>query len=164
MRKSTTTTRNYRPGGSRGPVALSTLRQQMADYARAERLRELREASHLSREKVASEIGVSTKTLYAWENGGSIRWENTKKIAAFYEVEPESLVSRELVEPAASSENGSAPADVDPAALQAQLNRIEDMLTVLLGHHKLQAALKKYRARLAAESQEGAAPGRRRAA
>jgi transcriptional regulator with XRE-family HTH domain len=96
MRKSTATTRNYRPGASRRPVAISTFRDQMADYARAERLRELRDGIHWSREKVAGEIGVTTKTLYAWENGGSIRWENAKKLAAFYKVDPESLVSREL--------------------------------------------------------------------
>lgn len=94
--KSTARTKNYRSAPSRRPVALATFRQQMADYARAERLRELREARHLSREKVAAEVGVSTKTLYSWENGGGIRWENAKELAAFYDVDPESLVSRDL--------------------------------------------------------------------
>jgi transcriptional regulator with XRE-family HTH domain len=126
MRKSTATTRNYRPGASRRPVAISTFRDQMADYARAERLRELRDGIHWSREKVAGEIGVSTKTLYAWENGGSIRWENAKKLAAFYKVDPESLVSREL---------GAVPTGL-PAGMDtdARLARIEAKLDLVLAY------------------------------
>lgn len=114
----------------------------MADYARAERLRDLREETHLSREKVAGEIGVTTKTLYAWENGGSIRWENAKKLAAFYGVDPESLVTRELIE---------AANDEAPATIRDQLNRIErnqidladklDVITALLHLPALQAAV-----------------------
>lgn len=112
MRKSTARTQNYRAGHSRGPVALATFRDQMADYARAEHLRELRAATHLSREKVAAEIGVTTKTLFSWENGGKIRWPNAKKLGAFYGVDPESLVSREIPA-AAGSVNGGQPSNAD---------------------------------------------------
>jgi transcriptional regulator with XRE-family HTH domain len=131
MGKSTTRTRNYRGGASRRPVALATLRDQMADYARAERLRELRAATHLSREKVAAEIGVTTKTLYEWENGGSIRWDNAKKLGAFYKVDPEGLVSREPGAAASSSTvNGDVPDDLRQQVqdLHAKVDRIIDAL------------------------------------
>jgi transcriptional regulator with XRE-family HTH domain len=62
--------------------ALVTLRQQMADFARAERLRDLRDARHLSQEDAAHEIGVSVKSLRAWEKGGGIRWENALLLKA----------------------------------------------------------------------------------
>lgn len=68
----------------------------MADHARGEKLRRLRESRHLSQEDAAHEIGVSAKTLRAWEKGGPIRWENAKAVAAFYEVEAVELVTREI--------------------------------------------------------------------
>lgn len=67
----------------------------MADYVRGERLRELRDAKHESQENVAYAVGVSAKALREWEHGGKIRWENAKKLGAFYGVDPETLVSRE---------------------------------------------------------------------
>jgi transcriptional regulator with XRE-family HTH domain len=121
MRKSSPRTTNYRAGASRGPVVLATFRDQMADFARAERLRELRKDTHLSREKVAGEIGVTTKTLYSWENGGSIRWHNAQKLAAFYGVDPESLVSREFSEAVGVSES-----QLD--RIEAKLDRLVSLL------------------------------------
>jgi transcriptional regulator with XRE-family HTH domain len=103
----------------------------MADYARAERLRELRAATHMSRENVANEIGVTTKTLYEWENGGKIRWENAQKLAAFYTdklsvtVTAEELVSRELIEP------------TTPVGGVSQLDRIEAKLDAIIAHFKI---------------------------
>lgn len=121
MRKSSATLPHYRHGSSQNAGSLATFREQMADYARAERLRELRRAKHLSRERVASEIGVSTKTLYAWENGAKIKWENAQKAGAFYGVDPETLVSR------ASSSEGVAGEEPEE-----QLDRIEAKLDELL--------------------------------
>ena len=92
----------------------------MADYARAELLRDLRAQTHRSREYVAAEVGVTTKTLYEWENGGKIKWENAKKLAAFYGVDPEVLVARDIPERAASD------------APTTQLDRIEAKLDALL--------------------------------
>jgi len=86
---------NYRQNTSLRANALVTLRQQMADFARAEKLRKLRDDRHLSQEDAAHEIGVSVKSLRAWEKGGGIRWANAKTVAAFYGVDPETLVSRE---------------------------------------------------------------------
>ena len=128
MRKSTATTRNYRPGTLARPVSLSSFRDQMADYARAERLRELRDAVHMSREKVAAEIGVTTKTLYAWENGGSIRWENAKKLGEFYGVDPEGLVSREPHELPVHL-NGNGPDE--PAYVQDLRNELTEVKRML---------------------------------
>lgn len=90
---------------------LDSFRQQMADFARAERLRDLREARHLSQEDAAHEIGVTVRSLRAWEKGGGIRWANAKSAATFYGVDPESLVSREQGE----DDEGAPerPADVE---------------------------------------------------
>lgn len=123
MRKSSPLTQNYRPGSSRKHLTLASFREQMADFARGERLLELRKTTHLSRERAAMEIGVSAKTLFEWEHGGKIRWENAQKAALFYSVDPESLVTRDIA--------------VLPEAEPSQLDRIEanqeEMLAILRG-------------------------------
>jgi transcriptional regulator with XRE-family HTH domain len=86
----------------------------MADYAKGQLLRELRKGTRLSREKVAAEIGVTTKTLYAWENDGGIKIDNARKLAGFYGVDDvESLFTR-------STDGGD------------QLDRIEQKLDQLI--------------------------------
>lgn len=92
----------------------------MADYARGELLRRLRDGRHLSQERAALEIGVSTKTLREWEHGGKIHWKNAKRVAAFYGQDPEMLVSRDLT-PLEESE-----------PVPTQLDRIEGILNELL--------------------------------
>jgi transcriptional regulator with XRE-family HTH domain len=99
----------------------------MADYARGQLLRDLRASTHRSRENIAAEIGVTTKTLYEWENGGKIKWENAKKIAAFYEIDPELLVARD--EDEAEEE---APATPDLSRGSDQLDRIEAKLDEII--------------------------------
>ncbi len=101
---------------------MATFREQMADFARAELLRQLREGARLSREKAAAEIGVSAKSLYAWEHGGKIKWVNAQKAGAFYGVDPESIVSRD--------EPGSKMAEMD--FTETQLDRIEAKLDEVL--------------------------------
>lgn len=117
MWKSSATYRHYRPGSSQRRGDAATFRRQMADFARAELLRDLRHAAHLSRESLAHEVGVSTKTIYSWENGGGIQWHNALKIAAFFHVDPESLVARD-----------PPPAAATPTAGETQLDRIEGKL------------------------------------
>ncbi len=96
MRKSNNRSSNYRPGTSTGRGSVTTFRQQMADYAKGQVLRELRKQTGMSREKVAAELGVTTKTLYSWENDGGIMRENAEKLAAFYKVEDSgSLITRD---------------------------------------------------------------------
>ena len=114
-RKSSTSSQHFRPGTSRNATSLARFAEQMADFARAERFLQLREGTHLSRERVAQEIGVTTRTVYAWETGGKIKWENAIKAAAFYGVDAESLVSRDVPEGVGVPE-------------ETQLDRIEDML------------------------------------
>jgi DNA-binding XRE family transcriptional regulator len=95
---------------------LTTFRQQMADFARGQLLVDLRERRHLSQEDAAHEIGVSTKSLRAWEHGGKIRWPNAKRVGAFYAVDPESLVSRDApgeTPDVLGTFNGELPADLD---------------------------------------------------
>lgn len=121
MRKSSHPTQNYRSGCSRGPIALATFQQQMADYARGELLRELREARHESQEHVAFTIGVSTKTVRTWEAGGKIRWPNAQKIARYYGRNPEELVSRDIPE-------------AIPAGQHATLDEIEAKLDEILSY------------------------------
>jgi transcriptional regulator with XRE-family HTH domain len=128
MRKSSYPTSNYRSGFSRGPVVLATFRDQMADYARAEQLRELRAEAHLSQEAVAHEIGVSVKSVRTWEAGGKIRWPNAQKLGALYGVDPKTLVSRSK-EPGTpdlmESLNGSGPLDQINAKLDAIIAHFE---------------------------------------
>jgi transcriptional regulator with XRE-family HTH domain len=51
------------------------------------RLREAREFTGLSREKVAAEIGVSSKTIERWENGLSpVKRYRLKRLADIYGV------------------------------------------------------------------------------
>lgn len=82
---------------------LRTFEQQMADQARGELLRQLREKRRLSQEDAAHEIGVTSKSLRTWEKGGPIKWDNAKAVGLFYGVDAEELVTRELVEPAVST-------------------------------------------------------------
>jgi transcriptional regulator with XRE-family HTH domain len=67
----------------------------MADFARGELFRELRERRHLSQEDAAHELGVSVKTVRTWEKGGGVRWTNAQRAGEFYGVDPERLVSRD---------------------------------------------------------------------
>lgn len=67
----------------------------MADVARGKRLKDLRDAKHLSQETAAHRIGVSVKTIRAWEKGGGIKWPNAMRAGEEYGVDPESLVTRE---------------------------------------------------------------------
>lgn len=97
MRKSSDRKFHYRPGTSRGPVSPATFRDQMAEYARGDVLRDLRAQSRKSRENVAAEIGVTTKTLFTWEKqNGAIKWANAQKLAEFYGVDADVLVTRDL--------------------------------------------------------------------
>lgn len=131
MWKSSATYRHYRPGSSQRRGDAATFRRQMADFARAELLRDLRHAAHLSRESLAHEVGVSTKTIYSWENGGGIQWHNALKIAAFFHVDPESLVARD-----------PPPAAATPTAGETQLDRIEGKLDqALSAQAEIHAAL-----------------------
>lgn len=90
----------------------------MADHARGENFVRLRKARHLSQESAAHQLGVSVQTIRAWERGKGIRWENAKRAADFYDVEPDELVDREL----------TVPQELDPD----QLNRIEQKLDRVL--------------------------------
>ena len=123
MRKSSPRTQNFLSAGSPNALRLATFRQQMADYARGQRLRELRERKHESQENVAYGLGVSVKTIRSWEHGGKIRWLNAKRLGAFYGVDAESLVSREEL---SAEEIGPALAGDD------QLDRIEEKLDQVL--------------------------------
>lgn len=102
---------------------LATFRQQMADYVRGEELVALREARHLTQEKAAHEIGTTAKSLRSWEKGGTIRWENAKKLAAFYKVDAHTLVTREPTD---------TPNVLDSLNGKSQLDRIEEKLDELL--------------------------------
>lgn len=95
----------------------------MTDFARGERLLELRTTRRLSREKLAQEIEVTTKSVYEWEKrDGPIKWENAKKLARFYGLSPEELVTRET--------NAQIAAQTE---LREQLDRIEQTVDALAG-------------------------------
>ena len=118
-------TNTWRPAPSR-----TTFLDQMADYARGERLRELRERRRMSQEHVAGEVGVSTKTVWSWEHGGKIKWANAQRIAAFYGMDPEELVTRDLADTPdmLGTLNGNGPA----LSLEERLDEIDRKLDELL--------------------------------
>lgn len=122
MRKSSVRTQNYLANTSKNEERLRRFHEQMADYARGEQLRQLRENQHESQERVAFELGVSPKSLRQWEHGGKIRWENAKRLGAFYGVDPEGLVSRETPEP------GAEPALTQLDRIESKLDRVLDEL------------------------------------
>jgi hypothetical protein len=90
---------------------VANFRKQMADYARAQRF-----------------IELSEKTWRAWEKGGRIHWKNAQRVAAHFEVDPETLVQREL------SDNGNGPhlPDEQDDDLRASVERLEKKLDALI--------------------------------
>lgn len=105
MQKSSYLSDHYRPGTSRRRGSVATFREQMTDYARGDKLLELRQQRRLSRETVAHEIGVTTKTLYTWEmRSGPIKFEpNATALGEFYGVDADELVTRDRESTAPSS-------------------------------------------------------------
>lgn len=81
---------------SQNAERLASFHQQMADVTRGDRLRRLREQRHISQEEAAHNIGVTTKTYGLWERGARIRWKNAVQAGAFYGVDPDELVTREV--------------------------------------------------------------------
>lgn len=108
--KSSVAKRNYAPGTSRRPRSVDTLRAQMEDLARGERIKALREERHLTQpavielfEELARRRGwepkkpgerpLTLRGYQAWEAGGGIKWENVKVLAAVFAEEPEFIMS-----------------------------------------------------------------------
>jgi transcriptional regulator with XRE-family HTH domain len=133
------THKNFRPGTSRRTGTATTFRDQMSDFAKGERLRELREARHMSREDAAHEIGVSARALYVWETkDGPIKWANAVRAAEVYDVEPETLVSRQKL-----------------GGYGEQLDRIESLLEAIAAELGVDAAAA-LRRRLSAAAEQHA--------
>lgn len=129
MRKSNTLSHHYRPGTSRTRPSVASFRQQMTDYAKGDVLRALRADKRMSRENVAAEVGVTTKTLFTWEKqNGAIKWDNARSLASFYNVEPESLVTRD-------------PDEAAGLPSREQLDRIEAQLAEHIQHTRHVAQL-----------------------
>lgn len=94
----------------------------MADVARGERIKQLRKARHWSQETAAHRIGVSVKTVRAWEKGGRIKWANAKRAGEELDVDPESLVSVDRPEAGEPPEADYAMATkADLLAMQSRL-------------------------------------------
>ncbi len=90
---------HYRPGTSRPHGTPDTFRRQMAAtdyaYARGEALLSLRRERRLTREHAAHEIGTTTKSLFTWEKrNGPIKRENAKRLAEYYGVELDAIISQ----------------------------------------------------------------------
>jgi transcriptional regulator with XRE-family HTH domain len=113
----------------------------MADFARGELLIQLREGRHLSQEDAAHEVGVSVKSLRAWEHGGKIRWPNAKRVAGFYNVDPERLVSREEPDAETPELMDTLNGDMPEQELRAQLTEINDKLDAILTRLAVSASL-----------------------
>lgn len=100
----------------------------MADLARGERIKALREDRHLTQPAVADEVGVTLRALQAWEASGALRWENAKKLARFFDVDEQWLWSGDREKSGTPDLLGkvSQQGDQDGLAdMRAQLDRIE---------------------------------------
>lgn len=122
MRKSNGRTQHYRPDTRSHGEKVTTFGRQMTDFARGELFRQLREARHLSQEAAGQQMGFTGKTVRGWEQGKPIKWSNAKRVARFYGVTPEEIVTR----------------SVDDDA--ERLRRIERKLDQLLTHLQVQEA------------------------
>ena len=123
MQKSSHRNGNYRQNTWTLEEARSTFQQQMADYARGEKLRELRSARGLSQEEVAAALGVTAKTYGAWERGGGIHVTNAKRIARYFKVKPGELVAPDIQQ--------EPPATVLSEEDSERLRKIEERLEEL---------------------------------
>lgn len=116
MRKSTPRNRNYRKISSHHRDRLVRFREQMTDYARGEKLRYLREEKRLTQAEAAHQSGITERTIRSWEHDGKIRWTNAKRYAKFYDVDPETIVTRELKAP------------VEPEDIERMQEQLEELL------------------------------------
>lgn len=146
---------NFVPGASRAPRSITTLRAQMEDLARGERIKTLRTARRLTQpavvELLRQKAGAPVVTLrgyQAWEGGGGIRWDNAKVLAGVFDVDPEYIMSgREtadtpdlsLVQGAAREEQlegVSAEFSVRVDNVEAALERIERAVADRVEHDR----------------------------
>ena len=72
---------------------VARFRQQMAETARGELFRRLRNERHWSQATAAHNVGVTDKTWRSWEKGGNIEWQNARRAAEILGVDPEQLVT-----------------------------------------------------------------------
>jgi transcriptional regulator with XRE-family HTH domain len=123
------TQKTFVPGTSRLQRRTNTLLAQMADLARGERIKGLREERHLTQPAVAEAVGVTLRAYQAWEGTGGLRWENAKKLAAFFDVDPHELWAgrRHGQTPDPFSKNGDVPDD-----LQREIRELHRKLDILI--------------------------------
>src|SRR5947209_1554648 len=127
------------PGSSRNARRASTLLEQMADLARAERIRQLRDERHLTQPAVAEAVGVTLRAYQAWEATGALRWENAKRLAAFYKIDVHELWSAQVKDAAPPDPFTSANGDDPYAAALAEIldnqkrtqQKLEDIVALL---------------------------------
>lgn len=125
---------NYVPGSSRQPRSVATLRAQMEDLARGERIKARRQALRLTQPAVVDlltqKAGAQVVTLrgyQAWEAGGGIRWDNAKVLADVLGVDAEKLmVGGPYVD------KGETP-DPFPVTTEDRLGRLEEQLRAIQG-------------------------------
>jgi transcriptional regulator with XRE-family HTH domain len=89
-----TAQKKYAPGTSRSTrSAITLLRQMENDLQRGQRVKELRELSHMTQPAVADAVGVTLRAYQAWEAGGGINWENVKLLAKTLGTSPDFILS-----------------------------------------------------------------------
>jgi transcriptional regulator with XRE-family HTH domain len=161
--------RQYVPGTSRGQPNRASFLRQVADLAKGERLRALRNEHRLTQPEAAEIAGVTLRAYQEWEASGTvdrqgqlresgIKWEHAQKLGSHYGVDAETLVRR----PDAPLASGATSDDV--AELRAQLAEVRTMLLVLLAHFELQEAHRQLDAAEQATPPRPAEKGKSRAA
>lgn len=101
--------------------SLADLQMALEDKARGQRIAQLRKRTRgLTQQQVALDLKVGYRTVQSWESGAVVpEWPNIEAMAKYFKVRPEEIL-------------GDMP-PMEPA----QLDRIEEMLGVLLDHFGL---------------------------
>lgn len=108
----------YVPGTSRGPRRAITLLSQVADLQRGERIKELRDARHLTQPVMAERVDVTLRAYQNWEAGGGMKWENAQRLAKTFGVTPDYIMSGEPRETPNLFERNGEPSQLDRIELE----------------------------------------------
>jgi transcriptional regulator with XRE-family HTH domain len=138
MTKTTIAKKKFAPATWRESRRGHTLRLQMADAERGERIRALKKLRRRKQQQVADAVGVTLRAYQEWEAGGGLKDENLDALAQFFEVSRSYITdgaeadTPDLMATLGNSENGSKGVLTRLTAIEETLARIEETLSDLV--------------------------------
>lgn len=96
-----------------------------ADLERGRRIKELREARHMTQPAVADLVGVTPRAYQKWEAGGGLHWNNTQALAEAFGVDTADILGRTREPP---DRMGALSNDDHLVRIDARLGAIEEAL------------------------------------